>query len=161
MQLLDRSAASTAETDPIPGRVVTDARVYPAENGYEFISNNELAGWQPVADWGRDGWDLGHWPTHIVMVSNETAHPRALVYREGNVEVREFESESERTAFLDHTAEWNWRHGVGRGPGDVGAYSVGSLPQTYYGAPSTGALGPGVTPAAPVEVAGPVRGPAF
>ena len=51
-------------------------------NGYDFLTANERAGWHAIPDWGRNGWDLGRWPTSIVMASDEHHRPRALVYLE-------------------------------------------------------------------------------
>ena len=135
MQNDQLSTSTLVDSDSRLGRVIDHARVYSASNGYEFIETNELAGWQAVADWGRDGWDMGHWPSTIVMISNEDVHPRALVYESGEVEVREFDDDDDRTQFLNQTAEWQWRHGSAKGPSDTGAYELGNLPIQYYGAP--------------------------
>jgi hypothetical protein len=121
-------------------------------NGYDFLAANERAGWHAIPDWGRNGWDLGRWPTAIVMASDEHGRPRALVYLEGDVEAREFDTADERTQFLDDVAEELWRTGEADGPRDVAAYPAGELPAEYrgpvpraQGSPATGPVGRPVT----------------
>ncbi|RXZ51905.1 hypothetical protein [Agromyces binzhouensis] len=121
-------------------------------NGYDFIAANERAGWRAVPDWGRNGWDLGRWPTAIVMASDEHRRPRALVYLEGDLEAREFDTADERTRFVDDVAEELWRAGEADGPRDVAAYPAGELPPEYrgpvpraQGSPAAGTVGPSTT----------------
>lgn len=116
-------------------------------DGYEFIALNERAGWHAVPDWGAEGWDLGRWPTTVVMFSDDYDKPRALLYVEGDTEEREFATNAERTTYIDDVAEQLWRSGEADGPRDVGAYSPGGLPASYRGeAPRSETVAPAPPP---------------
>jgi len=102
-------------------------------DGYEFIAVNERAGWRAVPDWGADGWDLGRWPTTVVMCSDDYDKPRALLYIEGDTEEWEFDSVEQRNRYVDSVTEELWRAGEADGPRDIAAYPVGQLPVAYRG----------------------------
>lgn len=141
MQEFAEHSAASAPDSPSSSLVRRGVLLPPARagivetkgNGYDFIAANERAGWRAVPDWGRNGWDLGRWPTAIVMASDEHRCPRALVYLGGDVEAREFDTADERTRFLDDVAEELWRAGEADGPRDVAAYPAGELPAEYRG----------------------------
>ncbi|TYL50430.1 hypothetical protein [Agromyces mariniharenae] len=100
-------------------------------DGYEFIAVNEGAGWRAVPDWAAEGWDLGRWPTTVVMFSDDYEKPRALLYIEGDTEEWEFDSVEQRERYVDTVAEELWRTGEADGPRDIGAYPAGRLPVAY------------------------------
>ena len=154
-EFAEQSAASAPDS-PSGSQVRRGVLLSPARagiveahgNGYDFLAANERAGWHAIPEWARNGWDLGRWPTVIVMASDEHARPRALVYLEGDVEAREFDTVDERTQFLDNIAEELWRTGEADGPRDVAAYPAGQLPAAYrgpapraQGSPATGTVG--------------------
>lgn len=146
MHAREEQSATSAPDSPSGPQVRRGVLLPPARagivetdgNGYDFLAANERAGWRAIPDWGRNGWDLGRWPTAVVMASDEHRRPRALVYLEGDVEAREFDTVDERTRFLDEIAEEFWRTGEADGPRDVAAYPGGELPREYRG-PAPGA----------------------
>jgi hypothetical protein len=79
------------------------------------------AGWQPIPSWGRDGWDLAHWPYSIVvMYDNPDAETYAFgIYTEGDIAVMRQPTHLELYAAIDDLAEWYWRNGVALGPEDM------------------------------------------
>ncbi len=102
-------------------------------DGYAFIAINERVGWRAVPDWAAEGWDLGRWPTTVVMFSDDYDKPRALLYIEGDTEEWEFDSVEQRERYVDTVAEDLWRTGEADGPRDIAAYPSGRLPAAYRG----------------------------
>ena len=82
---------------------------------------DELSGgWQPVAAWGRSGWDLLEWPHAAVAHFDGDGLHGLATYQEGDVEVISFTSREERDAHTDRLAAAYWRAN-GRGPRDLPA----------------------------------------
>jgi len=121
--------------------------IHATGDGYDFIETNRKLGWKPIPAWGRDGWDMGRWPALIVMTNDDFTHPRMLVYIEGDVDVTEFDSATDRDAALNEVAERFWRAGESDGPKDIAAFRNGQLPDRYRGRPLTHPITGVATPA--------------
>ena len=44
-----------------------------SDDGYSDMEAEEGRGWLAVANWGRDGWNLGTWPYVVMYVRNVTS----------------------------------------------------------------------------------------
>lgn len=75
-------------------------------------------GWQPVASWGRDGWDLLEWPYAAVAHFDGEELYGLAIYEEGDVSVQSFPHREGRDAATDRIAVQYWRVN-GRGPRDL------------------------------------------
>jgi hypothetical protein len=84
-------------------------------DGYEDMEVAEGEGWRVVANWGRDGWDLGGWP-YVAIYTRERAETPELQLRgacwellqvvEGDHDVYRFDSEADREAAMDYLFLW-------------------------------------------------------
>ena len=73
----------TDETTTRPIMTAAELRTYQVEeygrdytescDGYEDMEAEESRGWLAVANWGRDGWDLGTWPYVVMYVRNASS----------------------------------------------------------------------------------------
>lgn len=75
-------------------------------------------GWYSVPLWGRDGWDLMEWPYAVAAHFDGDGLYGLATYTEGDIEIRLFDSRSERDAATDLLAAMFWRSN-GRGPRDL------------------------------------------
>jgi hypothetical protein len=84
-------------------------------DGYEDMGVAEKQGWSAVANWGRDGWDLGEWP-YVVMYTRTTSgrfepHPTEGRWElqqitEGDHTLYRFVTEADREAAMDYLFLW-------------------------------------------------------
>lgn len=72
----------------------------------EFVRNT--AGWRPIPSWGRDGWDLGSWPYVTIMFKEADGKYAVREDVEGDVTIRQFETEQQRNAYVDTIAFYYW-----------------------------------------------------
>jgi hypothetical protein len=100
-----------------PVRVETALRDFAGhhcDDGYAFMAAGEEEGWQPVADWGIDGWDLGSWPYVVVLFRGVAPFKAALewqraIYVEGDITIETFDSAAAREHATDETALFYWQ----------------------------------------------------
>lgn len=80
-------------------------------DGFAWVE--DARGWAPVRRWGHYGWQLGDWPTFIVLVTSVHAGPRLIygvaTYLHGDVSVAAFDSEEEAIHEVDLVAADYWR----------------------------------------------------
>lgn len=75
-------------------------------DGYEDMEVAERQKWSVVANWGRDGWDLGGWP-YVAIYTRERAGKYELQQIvEGDHSRYEFDNEDDRTAAMDYLFLW-------------------------------------------------------
>lgn len=80
-------------------------------DGSEWYERAERFGWLVPGRWGSLGWDLGCWPyTFVGLFDDETAGVWALVlYEEGDITTRAFDTEKERDQAVTTFAVNAWR----------------------------------------------------
>lgn len=96
-----------AVPEPVTRR--TASRVFEGrycEDGYEFAAAGQTAGWQPVASWGADGWDLGDWPYVVYLFRGDTERAS---YCEGDLEILTYATAADRELATDDTAWFYWQ----------------------------------------------------
>jgi hypothetical protein len=79
-----------------------------ADDGYSFMEGAGRLGWQPIASWGRDGWDLGDWPLVVYLFRNRDRYER-VCYIEGDVTIDRFDTAEERDRDTDAAALHWWQ----------------------------------------------------
>ncbi len=76
------------------------------DDGFDFISQAESAGWHAVAAWGKDGWDLGDWPYVVYCFRGETERAS---YCEGDIVIERYADRESRERATDESAMFYWR----------------------------------------------------
>jgi hypothetical protein len=76
-------------------------------DGYSDMEAEERRGWIVVPNWGRDGWDLGHWPYVMFYVRNHGDGGYGLLeIVEGDRTEWRFTSQEDRAAAIDYLFLW-------------------------------------------------------
>lgn len=88
--------------------------------GYDWMDNvaDTRSGWHAVPDWGLDGWNLGRWPYVIVCHYDAPGRHGLAIYCEGDLDVRAYDTQTERDADTDRIAHLYWRN-YRSGPDDL------------------------------------------
>lgn len=119
---LDRPAGLNERLAPLPdlGDIPEPRLAQPYESGFDWMDQLP-AGWHAEPSWGRDGWDLGTWPTIVVALFVDEEHERYAVatYTEGDVAVRHYASRGALYVAVNEVAEFHWRLGQALGPRDL------------------------------------------
>ena len=80
----------------------------------------ERQGWHVLANWGRDGWNLGEWPYVMIYIRNTLMAPPKYGIQfemqqvvEGDHDIYRFDNEDDRDAaihylFLWYAADKSW-----------------------------------------------------
>lgn len=76
-----------------------------SDDGYSDMEAEEKRGWQALANWGRDGWNLGEWP-YVMIYVRQDAKFKLMQIVEGDRTEYEFASEEERSAAIDYLFLW-------------------------------------------------------
>lgn len=79
------------------------------DEGYEFIGAGHDNGWNAVAGWGRDGWDLGSWPYVVVLFRDLPGAFQRAIYVEGDITVETYVTAEDRETATDETALFYWK----------------------------------------------------
>jgi hypothetical protein len=84
-------------------------------DGYEDMEAEEGRGWHALANWGRDGWDLGTWPYVMIYVRTTSGRfephdpggrHELMQIVEGDRTVYRFVTEADRNAAIDYLFLW-------------------------------------------------------
>ena len=91
-----------------------------AGDGYDRAEMVARIGWQSMASWGVNGWDLGDWPYVMVYRRTRTDDDGVTWYGlavnvEGDTDLTEYRTEDDWRAKVQEVAEFYWRHN-GNGP---------------------------------------------
>lgn len=81
-------------------------------DGWDWMDELADTPWVPVPNWGRDGWDLGHWPYVIICVCAPATKAKAFgvaTYVEGDRERYAFDTHAEMIRRVDEIAAFYWR----------------------------------------------------
>ncbi len=82
--------------------------VVPGEEGYDRMERRRHSGWEPIPNWGRDGWDLGQWP-YVVISHRRTSDGFELLYDvEGDTATYRYPTREQRDAATDELAFLHW-----------------------------------------------------
>lgn len=73
-----------------------------SDDGYDDMALAEQAAWSAIANWGRDGWDLGEWP--YVAIYKRGLEVMQIV--EGDHDLYRFETIQDRDAAIDYLFLW-------------------------------------------------------
>jgi hypothetical protein len=104
--LEEQLLSATYRIDPEPFWTIALMR---GDCGYDIMEPARAKGWQPIAGWGRDGWDLGSWP-YVVIYHRRTADAWQIAYYvEGDLTVYSYPERDQRIAAIDCLAFWHWR----------------------------------------------------
>jgi hypothetical protein len=89
-----------------------------SDDGYSDMAAEEKRGWRAIANWGRDGWNLGDWPYVVIYTRDgcEQCHSHAKIecdagfmlmqIVEGDRTEWRFASPDERNAAIDYLFLW-------------------------------------------------------
>jgi hypothetical protein len=66
--------------------------------------------WEAIADWGKDGYNLGSWPLVIVFWRDHEGGFDVAEYVEGDATVYTCPTEEIREQITDEIAYFHWRH---------------------------------------------------
>ena len=77
-----------------------------SDDGYSDMAAEEARGWHAVANWGRDGWDLGNWPYVIFYVRNRGGRYELLEIVEGDRTLGQFSTPEERERAINYLFLW-------------------------------------------------------
>lgn len=73
-----------------------------SQDGYEDMAAAKKDGWQVVASWGQEGWDLGSWPYVAVYRRTKDGSFQVQLIVEGDHTVYAFASEADAEAAIDY-----------------------------------------------------------
>lgn len=87
-------------------------------DGYDDMAINEKRGWRTLADWGKDGWNLGDWPFVVISVREVDGKFQLLSVCEGDHTYYSFDTLADREAAIDYLFLWygagkSWAERVG------------------------------------------------
>jgi hypothetical protein len=77
-----------------------------SDDGYSDMAAEEARGWHAVANWGRDGWDLGNWPYVIFYVRTREGGYELLEIVEGDRTLWRFGTPAERERAINYLFLW-------------------------------------------------------
>lgn len=77
-----------------------------SDDGYSDMKAEEKRGWQTLASWGKDGWNLGSWPYVMIYVRTHAGKFQLMQIVEGDRTAYEFASEDDRSAAIDYLFLW-------------------------------------------------------
>lgn len=79
-----------------------------SDDGYSDMEAEERRGWRVVALWGRDGWNMGHWP-YVMIYTRDRPDGQAelLSIVEGDRSEYLFDEPGDREAALDYIFLWH------------------------------------------------------
>ena len=80
---------------------------WPGDEGYDRREFASRIGWDAIASWGLNGWDLGSWPYVVVYHRGET---ELAVDVEGDIDIKEFATCEERDRRTDEIAFFYWKN---------------------------------------------------
>jgi hypothetical protein len=80
---------------------------WPGDEGYDRMEFARRLGWDAIANWGLNGWDLGSWPYVVVYHRGET---ELAVDVEGDIDIEEFATREERDRRTDEIAFFYWKN---------------------------------------------------
>jgi hypothetical protein len=107
VSLEDQLLSATYRTQPEPFWALAQMR---GDCGYDVIEPARAKGWDPIAGWGRDGWDLGSWP-YVIVFHRRTADAWQIAYYvEGDLTTYSYPSRELRAAATDCLAFRHWKH---------------------------------------------------
>jgi len=75
-------------------------------DGYEDMEAAGRQGWRVISSWGRDGWNLGHWPYVAIYMREAAGRFELQQVVEGDHDVYTFSSEADRSAAADYLFLW-------------------------------------------------------
>ncbi|MGP4968542.1 hypothetical protein [Glutamicibacter ardleyensis] len=109
----------TKETVTVPA---TPQRDFSGE-GYDWMGSLRGTGWDELAAWGREGWDLGSWPYIIFAVAKTSDEAGELfgycTYVEGDLTTRWYRTRAARCLAISKEAFWYWASGQADGPEEL------------------------------------------
>lgn len=113
--------ADTAETITAPGLPADDR----TGDGYDWMATLPGSGWEPLPNWGTDGWDAGCWPYIIFAVARHHDAAGELfgygTYVEGDTRCRWYRSQEQCFAAITEEVFFHWKTGQADGPRDLPA----------------------------------------
>lgn len=86
-----------------------------SDDGYDDMYLAHAEGWQPLATWGRDGWNLGNWPYVAIYVRDRAETPELqlrgakhelMQITEGDHTLYRFDHAKDRNAAIDYLFLW-------------------------------------------------------
>lgn len=77
-----------------------------SDDGYSDMEAEEKRGWHVIANWGRDGWDLGEWPYVMIYKRVRQGKYEVLSICEGDRTWYQFDSQEDQYAALDYLFLW-------------------------------------------------------
>ncbi len=80
---------------------------WPGDEGYDRMGFAGRLGWDAIANWGLNGWDLGSWPYVVVYHRGEAEF---AVDVEGEFDIEEFATREERDRRTDEIAFFYWKN---------------------------------------------------
>jgi hypothetical protein len=100
-------------------------------DGFDSMDAARARRWEAIPVWGRDGWDLGDWPLVVIYTRHDAGGWYLAENVEGDVTVRSFPDEAQRTAAIDALAfDW-WKYA--ESPHVAGYATVADLPGELRG----------------------------
>ncbi len=76
-------------------------------DGYGDMEVARRQGWDPVAAWGKDGWDLGSWPYVAIYRRERDGKHELMQVVEGDHDVYAFASLADLEAAVDYLFLWD------------------------------------------------------
>ena len=95
------------EVDPEP---LFEGLHFLGYDGYDIMAVAEQCGWEAIAGWGKDGYDLGDWPYVVVYSRKVGSMHQVAIYVEGDMTAYQVPSLEVRNAIIDDTAFFYWKH---------------------------------------------------
>jgi hypothetical protein len=91
--------------------------IYDAGDGWDFLQMLPTAGWRSIRAWGRNGWELGDWPSVVVAVRRclHTGQVEVCEYVHGDLTITTWPNVD--TGHVDGLAAAWWER-TDRGPVD-------------------------------------------
>ena len=80
------------------------------DTGYDVMEPARGHGWEAIANWGLDGWDLGSWPYVVVFHRDSVDGWEIAEYVEGDLTVYRYPTRGLRDAATDCLAFCHWKH---------------------------------------------------
>lgn len=104
--------------------------------GYGWMALLEGTGWEPLANWGAEGWDAGAWPL-IVLATTITTDQQGrpihglAVYVEGDTSTSWYRDRAALYEAITETCHFHWKMGQSHGPADLPEHAP-ELPVEYF-----------------------------
>ena len=75
-------------------------------DGYDDMEINERQGWHTIANWGRDGWEMGEWPYVMISARRKGSGAEVLSVCEGDHTIYQFDTYADHIRALNYLFCW-------------------------------------------------------